>query len=37
MLLEIDHGIGFTTKHAITAAEVELVMYVVVRLISHER
>ena len=28
MLLEIDHGIGFTTRRAVTAAEVELVMRV---------
>ena len=29
MQLEIDHGIGFTTRRAVTAAEVELVMRVV--------
>ena len=29
MLLEIEHGIGFTTRRAVTAAEVELVMHVV--------
>ena len=29
MLLEIDHGIGFTTRRAVTAAEVELMMHVV--------
>ena len=28
MLLEIDHGIGFTTRRAVTTAEVELVMRV---------
>ena len=28
MLLEIDHGIGFTTRRAVTGAEVELVMRV---------
>jgi len=28
MLLEIDHGIGFTTRRAVTAAESELVMRV---------
>jgi hypothetical protein len=29
MLLEIDHGIGFTTRRAVTAVEVELAMRVV--------
>ena len=29
MLLEIDHGIGFTTRRAVTTAEVELMMRVV--------
>ena len=28
MLLEIDHGIRFATRRAVTAAEVELVMHV---------
>ena len=28
MLLEIDHGIGFTTRRAVTVAEVELAMRV---------
>ena len=28
MLLEIDHGVGFTTRRAVTAVEVELVMRV---------
>ena len=45
MQLEIDHGIGFTTRRTVTIAEVELVMHVVDLLgrlllalpISHER